>query len=167
MSHTVFHIPNNLCEYFLSKVCTDYDITLDSISRTFYPVLFTIFKFSDTFYTFKLFCRKHPTPRCNRLLNHSKDFENLSWQLKMTFLFPIVVLGLMAVTQFIALIIMIRLRLFISQLTEHIRVCIFPFQINSCNNCPCNRVQLQTKHFFRQILHKLQMFSYKLYEITY
>ena len=53
-----------------------------------------------------------------------EDFESLSWQLKLTFLFPIVVLGLMAVTQFIALIIMIRLRLFISKLTEHIRVCI-------------------------------------------
>ena len=74
------------------------------------------------------------------LYNHSKDFENLSWQLKMSFLFPIVVLGLMAVTQFIALIIMIRLRLFISQLTEHIRVCIFPLKINSCKNCPCNGV---------------------------
>ena len=56
--------------------------------------------------------------------NHTKDFESLSWQLKLTFLFPIVVLGLMAVTQFIALIIMIRLRLFISKLTEQIRVCI-------------------------------------------
>ena len=58
------------------------------------------------------------------MLNHTKDFENLSWQLKLTFLFPITVLGLMALTQFIAVIIMIRLRLFISKLTEHIRVCI-------------------------------------------
>ena len=67
--------------------------------------------------------------------NHTKDFESLSWQLKLTFLFPIVVLGLMAVTQFIALIIMIRLRLFISKLTEHIRVCIWSNFINTCNNC--------------------------------